>query len=150
MLTALAQAAVGYDTTRGDMLTVEDLAFDQNRSQPPAPLGERWMNAAENSPVLVKYLALFAGLLVILAFGVRPALRRARSAPVAKAAVKSGPKELSAATAPAPQKELKPPEPVELDPERIRTQEIFEQVTEHLKREPTQSSRLLQSWIHSD
>ncbi len=45
---------------------------------------------------------------------------------------------------------LKPPEPVEVDPERIRTQEIFEQVTDHLKREPTQSSRLLQSWIHSE
>jgi flagellar M-ring protein FliF len=31
-----------------------------------------------------------------------------------------------------------------------RAQEIFEQVTGHLKREPAQSSRLLQSWIHSD
>jgi flagellar M-ring protein FliF len=42
------------------------------------------------------------------------------------------------------------PEPVELDPERIRAAEIFDQVSGHLKREPTQSSRLLQSWIHSD
>jgi flagellar M-ring protein FliF len=45
---------------------------------------------------------------------------------------------------------LRTPEPVEVDPERLRSQEIFEQVTGHLKREPTQSSRLLQSWIHSD
>jgi flagellar M-ring protein FliF len=46
---------------------------------------------------------------------------------------------------------LKPPEPfVETDPERLRALEIFEQVTGHLKREPSQSSRLLQSWIHSD
>jgi flagellar M-ring protein FliF len=37
-----------------------------------------------------------------------------------------------------------------MDPERLRVQEIFEQVSGHLKREPTQSSRLLQSWIHSD
>jgi flagellar M-ring protein FliF len=35
------------------------------------------------------------------------------------------------------------------DPERMRAQEILEQVSGHLKREPTQSSRLLQSWIHS-
>jgi len=34
--------------------------------------------------------------------------------------------------------------------ERSKSQEIFEQVTGHLKQEPTQSSRLLQSWIHSD
>jgi flagellar M-ring protein FliF len=45
---------------------------------------------------------------------------------------------------------LKPPEPVEMDPERIRAQEILDTVSGHLKREPTQSSRLLQSWIHSD
>jgi flagellar M-ring protein FliF len=36
------------------------------------------------------------------------------------------------------------------DPERIRAQEIFDQVTEQLKRNPSQSSRLLQSWIHAD
>lgn len=149
-LTALAQAAVGFDATRGDVLTVEDLAFDQNRSEQPAPVVDRWVNAAESSPVLVKYLALFAGLLVILAFGVRPALRRAGSAPVSQAAAKTGPRELGVGAVAAAQTVLKPPEPVELDPERIRTQEIFEQVTSHLKREPTQSSRLLQSWIHSD
>jgi flagellar M-ring protein FliF len=45
---------------------------------------------------------------------------------------------------------LSPAEMAELDPERQRTQEIFEQVTDHVKREPAQSSRLLQSWIHSD
>ena len=45
---------------------------------------------------------------------------------------------------------LNPAEAAELDPERQRAQEIFEQVTDHLKREPAQSSRLLQSWIHSD
>jgi flagellar M-ring protein FliF len=31
-----------------------------------------------------------------------------------------------------------------------RAQEIFGQITETMKREPAQSSRLLQSWIHSD
>jgi flagellar M-ring protein FliF len=149
-LTALAQAAVGFDAARGDMLTVEDLAFDQNRAQPSVPIVEKWMNTAENSPVLVKYAALLAGLLVVLAFGVRPALRQAGSARSGKLAVKPGTRELSAGTVAATQTVLNPPEPAEVDPERIRTQEIFEQVTSHLKREPTQSSRLLQSWIHSD
>jgi hypothetical protein len=43
--------------------------------------------------------------------------------------------------------------PVELTPEeleRLRVQKVFDQLTEHLIREPNQSSRLLQSWIHSD
>jgi flagellar M-ring protein FliF len=42
------------------------------------------------------------------------------------------------------------PELAETDPERLRMQEIFDQVSGQLRREPTQSSRLLQSWIHSD
>ncbi|MGA3136230.1 MAG: flagellar basal-body MS-ring/collar protein FliF, partial [Terracidiphilus sp.] len=147
-LTTLAQASVGFDAARGDMLTVEDMAFDENRSQPPVPLLGQSMAIVENSPVLVKYIALLAGVLVVLAFGVRPALRHAASAPAFRAASKGTARELPGGAAAQPA--LRPPEPVEVDPERIRTQQIFEQVTGHLKREPEQSSRLLQSWIHSD
>ena len=148
-LTALAQAAVGFDPARGDLLTVQDLAFEGNRTAPQVTLPGQVLATAENSPVLVKYAALLSGILVVLAFGVRPALRRAR--PAALAVASNGVKELAAGTGAQPvHPVLKPPEPAELDPERIRAQEILEQVTGHLKREPSQSSRLLQSWIHSD
>jgi flagellar M-ring protein FliF len=149
-LTMLAQAAVGFDASRGDVLTVEDLAFDENRVQPQIPTARRVLAEAENSPVLVKYAALLVGLLVVLAFGVRPALRLSRTANLesSKTQVKNASGELSAETATQPV--FPPPEPMPMDPERIRAQEIFEQVVGHLKREPTQSSRLLQSWIHSD
>ncbi len=150
-LTALAQAAVGFDPSRGDMLTVQDLPFEDNRAQQPPSLPGQMLATAENSPVLVKYAALLIGLLIVLAFGVRPALRRARSAPAL--AAKHGARELppgTTAEGAAARPALKPPEPAELDPERLRAQEILDQVSGHLKREPTQSSRLLQSWIHSD
>jgi flagellar M-ring protein FliF len=147
-LTALAQAAVGFDATRGDLLEVEDLAFEENRLQEPVSLPARLLSTAEGSPVLVKYAALLIGLLVVLAFGVRPALRRIGPAPAP--AAKGRGRELPGQSEAAQPRVLKQPEPVEIDPERVRTQEIYEQVTGHLKREPTQSSRLLQSWIHSD
>jgi flagellar M-ring protein FliF len=145
-LTALAQAAVGFEGTRGDMLQVEDLAFEENRLQAPVSLPGEVLATAENSPVVVKYAALLAGLLLVMAFGVRPALRHARTIPLPTGAIKELPAHAEAAEA----RVLRPPEPVELDPERLRAQDIFEQVSSHLKREPTQSSRLLQSWIHSD
>lgn len=148
-MTAIAQAAVGFDSARGDLLTVEDLPFDENRSQQPVTAIGQFLAEAEASPVLIKYAALLAGLLLVIAFGVRPAIRRARGTPVG-GSVKGAPKELPAHAAAAAQPALKPPEPAEVDSERIRSQEIFEHVTGHLKREPTQSSRLLQSWIHSD
>ena len=147
-LTSLAQAAVGFDAARGDMLTVQDLAFEENRTQQAVSLPGQVLATAENSPVLVKYAALLAGLLVVLALGVRPALRRAWVAP--REIARGSARELPAGSAVMPQGALNPPEPAEVDPERIRAQEVFEQVSGHLKREPTQSSRLLQSWIHSD
>jgi len=146
-LTALAQASVGFDAARGDMLTVEDLAFEENRTAQPDSLPGQILAKAEGSPVLVKYAALLAGLLIIVAFAVRPAIRAARAEPAKPAMVA---KELPTGTEAAAQSILNPPEAAELDPERIRVQEIFDQVSGHLKREPAQSSRLLQSWIHSD
>jgi flagellar M-ring protein FliF len=145
-LTALSQAAVGFEASRGDVLQISDLAFDENRPQPAITLPGQLLATAEGSPVLVKYAALLAGLLLVMALGVRPALRHSRAGPPAKQLNR----ELPARAEAAEPRVLKPPEPVEMDPERIRSQEIFEQVSSHLKREPTQSSRLLQSWIHSD
>lgn len=144
-LTALAQAAVGYDSTRGDLLTVEDLAFEENRTALPATRMGQLLSEAENSPVLVKYAALLAGMVVVLAFGVRPALRRARSAPARNGA---GQGQLPGKSTEPPV--LAPAEPAAPDPARAKVQEIFDQVTGHLKQEPAQSSRLLQSWIHSE
>jgi flagellar M-ring protein FliF len=149
-LTALAQAAVGFDSTRGDLLTVEYLAFEENRAQPPVNLAGQWLSMAENSPVVVKYAALLAGLVVVLAFGVRPALRRARSSPARKEAGAGAAKALPGQAAALEQPALPPLEPSAPDPEQLRAQEIYEQVTGHLKQEPAQSSRLLQSWIHSE
>jgi flagellar M-ring protein FliF len=83
---------------------------------------------------------------VILLFGVRPALSRA--AAIHAETGRGKPHQLGPGeTAPA---SALPISPVEADPERARSQEIFNQVTAQMKREPTQSSRLLQSWIHSD
>ncbi len=138
-LTVLAQAAVGFDASRGDVVTVEDLPFEDNRGVPPAPLPERMLNSAEGSPELIKYAALLLGLVAVLAFGVRPALRQAAGVGAREEAKKEIPAAAAAAALSEPD-----------DPERTRGQEIFEQVTGHLRREPTQSSRLLQSWIHSE
>jgi flagellar M-ring protein FliF len=146
-LTALAQAAVGFDAARGDALTVADLAFDGNRPEPAAAVPQQLLNAAEGSPELLKYLALLAGLLVVVAFGIRPAIRSAGTALAIQGSARGAREMPGAAASPST---LSSPQMAEADPERMRSQEIFEQVATHLKREPAQSSRLLQSWIHSE
>jgi flagellar M-ring protein FliF len=143
-LTALAQAAVGFNASRGDVVTVQDLPFEANRPAPPVPVQSRVLTMVQQtSPELVKYLALLVALVLVLFFGVRPAMRLARTA---AAQGRSGQGQLQGAAA-AQLGAVEPPAP---DPERQRAQEIFDQVAGHLKREPTQSSRLLQSWIHTE
>jgi flagellar M-ring protein FliF len=143
-LTALSQAAVGFDSSRGDLVTVQDLAFEENQDQPTLSVPAQMLSKVEASPTLVKYLSLLIGLAVVLAFGVRPALRRAVADP------RSAPRELAANSAGQNQTTLPPLQPPLPEPARVRAQEIFDQVTSQLKSEPVQSSRLLQSWIHSD
>jgi flagellar M-ring protein FliF len=107
----------------------------------------------EHSPVLVKYSALLVGLLLLILLGVRPALSRVKGpttqAPAGRTVSGNKVEELPAG-APHAQAAMPPHEPTEIDFERQRVQQVFEQVTEQLKQNPSQSSRLLQSWIHSD
>lgn len=114
-LTALAQAAVGFDSTRGDVLTVEDIAFDENRVSQTVTFSQRLLNQAEGSPLLLKYTALIACLLLVLALGIRPALRQ-MAVPVTPRSTASTP-ELSVA---APAAALAAAQPSEADQERIR------------------------------
>jgi flagellar M-ring protein FliF len=145
-LTALAQAAVGFEAQRGDVVTVQDLAFEDNHAVAETSVVSRALENAETSPVLIKYAVILLGLLLVMGFGVRPALKRVGAAGALAGASAHGGKELAGATG-AP---LAAPEPAPIDAERVRTQEIFDQVTGQVKKQPAQTSRLLQSWIHSD
>jgi flagellar M-ring protein FliF len=144
-LTALAQAAVGFDQGRGDLVTVQNLAFDENRNAVAPSLPGQLLDSVEHSPVLVKYCALLAGFVLIIFLVVRPVLARARQASLAAT------KEPAQLAVPAADP-LAPltPEQQALETERLRVQQVFDQVTDTLKRDPAQSSRLLQSWIHSE
>lgn len=142
-LTALAQAAVGFDSARGDVVSVQDLAFEDNQVQAQSSLPAQVLSRVERFPELIKYLSLLIGLVVIVAFGLRPAVKYA----VSQARIATH--ELPPGSA-ANQASLPPPQSALPDPERTRAQEILEKVTSQLKKEPAQSSRLLQSWIRSE
>ena len=149
-LTALAQAAVGFDPARGDVVTVQDMAFEENRTLQPVPMPQRVLNAVAGEPLLIKYIALVAGLLIVVLLGIRPALRTAQAALQPGRTLGNGGPVHELHGRPVETGGLQPPAPAMSDPERLRSQEILEQVTGHLRREPAQSSRLLQSWIHSE
>ena len=51
-------------STRGDVVTVQDLTFDGNQGQPPVAVSEQILNDVDSSAMLVKYAALLLGLFV--------------------------------------------------------------------------------------
>jgi flagellar M-ring protein FliF len=89
---------------------------------------------------------LLVGMIVLMGLGVRPAMNRvAASGHLEPTVGKPAESRLEGHHNPV----LAPAEPA-MDAERLRAQEILEQVTGAVKKQPAQSSRLLQSWIHSD
>jgi len=143
-LTLLAQAAVGSDASRGDLVTVQGMSFEQNRNEVAPSLSGQLLSRIQLWPEAIKYVSLLLGLIIVMTFGVRPALQQAMSGIKSKGALPgSGPGGEQLAS---PQLI----EPVVADASRMRAQRMFDKVSSQMRNEPTQSSRLLQSWIHSD
>lgn len=144
-LTELAQAAVGYDVTRGDVVSVEDLPFDE-QATPEAPFNERLLRTASQAEPLLKYGTILLVIIGLLFFVVRPVMRRVQQAPSTPVLTKPSDALLAAGSA----ETVSGPEKIVLDQQRLQAQNVFDSVTDHLRREPAQSTRLLQSWIHAE
>jgi flagellar M-ring protein FliF len=135
---------VGSDASRGDIVTVQGMSFEQNRNEVAPSVSSQLLSRIQMWPEAIKYVSLLLGLIIVMAFGVRPALRQAMSTIKLKGALPAGGSGGEQFVAP----ELI--EPVVADASRMRAQQMFEKVSSQMRNEPTQSSRLLQSWIHSD
>jgi flagellar M-ring protein FliF len=106
---------------------------------------------AQRSEPLLRCGTILAAMLAFLFFVARPALRsltsgqgrRTAAAPAASPAV---PLRVQAA---AEVPELSPEQQM-AEERKIRAQNVFEQVAQNVKRDPMQSTRLLESWIRSE
>lgn len=145
-LTQLVQAAVGYSPSRGDVVTVEQMPFDLTSTVPPLSLLdhiEQWIQIA--SPLL-RPAALVLGVVLLVLLVFRPMLKAAASAPVGRALAAGGSAQGVVTETAAEALAKLPP----LERQKLQAQLVFERVGESINREPAQSARLLQSWIHSN
>lgn len=145
-LSDLAQSAVGFDSSRGDQVTVEELAFDDDAGAPPPALTDRLLETAARAQGLIQYGTILVGFVAFCLLVARPALRWLASPPAAK----PRPVQAVAAASPLPPPQELSAEERAADEKKERAQNLFEQVSEHVKREPAQSTRLLESWIRSE
>ena len=80
-ITQLAQAAVGYDASRGDVISVENLAFDSAPDMSES-IANRALNTAQSLD-LPRYGAALLGLLALILLVIRPVTRSLRAGSVA-------------------------------------------------------------------
>ena len=145
-LTSLAQSAIGFDGSRGDQVTVEELAFEDGATPAEPTRLEKVLTTVERSQALLRYGTILGAVLVFLFFVARPVLRSLVPRGRAEAAPGAAPLQIPAGAA---DQERRGDEPLE-EQRRSRAQNVFDQVAESVKRDPVQSSRLLESWIRSE
>jgi flagellar M-ring protein FliF len=143
-LTMLAEAAVGYDQTRGDQISVENISFEDNNGAPPSGLPERLLKGVGQSESLLRYGTILAAMLGLILFVIRPIAARAKPTPqaalgqgVAKAVDEGG-------SQPAESGELL------IEAQKKKAQSLHDGVIEKINGDPALSSRLLHSWIHAE
>jgi flagellar M-ring protein FliF len=121
------------------------MAFEENAAPPPSPMQQLLAHAAQ-SEAAWKYGVLLAALLCLIVFVIRPMVRKGTAGERALALAAQEPRLAQAAE----QSALAGAENESNLVEKRRAQAIFDAVSEHLRTEPAQATRLLQSWIHTE
>jgi flagellar M-ring protein FliF len=159
-LQGLIAAAVGIDQTRGDQLTVENIAFDQPAAeQPPAPptLLERYSDGLSDAG---RMLTILAAVALIVFFVIRPILGRA--------GVTDAPRALPAGNAagqlpPGTPGQLRTVEEMQREIEaqlnasaeqatleNLRVPVLARKASSIIQNEPENAARLLRTWLHEE
>ncbi|HEY1800686.1 MAG TPA: flagellar basal-body MS-ring/collar protein FliF [Terriglobales bacterium] len=140
----LAKAAIGIDSTRGDVITVQNLSFEQPPIEALAKpsITEKVRVGLNNWSSIVRYAALLGLFLLAYFLLLRPMKKQLMTTL----------KELPARVTNAQKLEASQRESFgevsSLPPDQQRSMAIKKQLIEKAKGEPMATSRLIQGWIH--
>jgi flagellar M-ring protein FliF len=142
----LARAAIGVDDKRGDLLAVENLSFQSAPVEIPATPGkwERWMRLLQQWGGALRYVGITLLFLIVYALVLRPVKREAL------AAFKQIPAQLARSAkglAGGGGGEEESPELPAGSEGAQRAAQLKKRLTEKIKSEPIEASRLVQGWV---
>jgi flagellar M-ring protein FliF len=82
-ISELAQAAIGFNSTRGDVISVQNLTFDRAEAEdiPPTTLLDKARKGLNDYSSEVRYAALLALFLLVYQLMIRPIQKRVLAAP---------------------------------------------------------------------
>ncbi|HEY1462229.1 MAG TPA: flagellar basal-body MS-ring/collar protein FliF [Terriglobales bacterium] len=141
----LAEAAIGIDSTRGDVLTVQNLSFEQSpvETLPKPSVVEKVRVGLNNWSSVVRYAALIGLFLLAYLLLLRPMKKQVMTTLKELPARVVNNQKLAAVQA-----ELSVDGSNALPPAQQRAITIKKQLIDKAKSEPVATSRLIQGWIH--
>jgi flagellar M-ring protein FliF len=157
-LEELAQAAVGFDARRGDQVVMQNVSFSTNAPEMTVPVTDKLMEEMRGllhtQPGLMRTAVIgICGVLLVL-FVLRPVASQMTATlrePMLLASETGTAGVFDERQVTEARDDLA--DEVFLPRQRSKAHQlqhgIFEHVTEHIRREPAQSTRLLEAWIGS-
>jgi len=151
-LEELAQAAIGFDTKRGDSVVMQNISFESNVPEVKvtglAKASEEAQGLLRAQPELLREVCFGLLAVMLVLFVVRPVAKQVVT-------MMQEPKMLPGATvefakpmlAVASTEEVAASESAAALPAALDRQAVLEQVGKHIRTAPMQSTRLLEAWI---
>jgi flagellar M-ring protein FliF len=141
----LAQAAIGFDAARGDVISVQNLTFDQAAAQEilPATLPDKIRSGLTDYASAIRYGALLILFLLAYLLMIKPLQKRA-FAPLPPVLPPPGSSQHALPGHPA----AATPEAPNLIAER--SQVLKKQLSEFIRVEPDSSTNAVRAWLHED
>ena len=155
-LEELAQAAVGFDSRRGDQVVIENISFSSNQPEAkPAALDKALEEAKgllHTQPGLLRTLMIGVGGVLLVLFVVRPAVRQITATLSEPMVLTAGLKSVANLEAPSEKRPTEPrqiPDHLKVPRVRLPTERdaVFDYVADSVRRDAAQSTRLLEAWI---
>jgi flagellar M-ring protein FliF len=142
LITQLAQAAIGFDSARGDVVSVQNLTFDHPAVEDPAPLAfaDKARNGLNDYSTAVRYAVLLILFMMVYLLMIRPIQRRALAIP------------LKVATQPS-MAEVEPRSSELPNNSAIFAQRALllkQQLSEFVRTEPESSATAVRAWLQED
>lgn len=142
LISELAQAAIGFNTTRGDVISVQNLSFDRGPGlveAPPLTILDKSQKAFHDYSSVVRYAGLTVLFLLVYMLMLRPIQQRALAA--------LPPAEAQMAALLAPESE---PSAEAAAAMSLRTQVLKKQLADFVKSEPESSTNAVRAWLREE
>jgi len=143
LISELAQAAIGFDGARGDVISVQNLAFDRIDAAEFAPptLVERAAKGLNDYAQAVRYAGLLVLFFLVYMLMIRPIQKRALATPNPLLAANRAP--VFAETEPGSQGET-------AASMTNRSQILKKQLADFVRAEPESSTTAVRAWLQED